>query len=614
MEVVDTKDAPLPDPQIIVRVVNKFVPGETTTSSFHIRDAPLTVEAQEAAKQSPTKESSDEGWIRYTADGNRFLTITPTSVEIFDVDQPSTPATTLAASNVSDAYWSPKGTFVVTYSKPNLVIWEAHEAKAIRQLNLKDKKDESWPVISWTADEGLMWHLTSNQIVAYSGNDCTTKQGTLHQKGVMSFSLAPSADPYRIATFTPGKNTEPARVSLYAFPNLETPTASKSFFHADTCQMNWNSLSTAILLKARVEVDTTGENYGGKSLLYFLSTDGALSCTVPFGTNKGEVHDAQWAPDGKDFIAVQGDQPAKSLLFNGQKCVAVRDFGNGSHNKVIWSPHGRFVCIAGFGNLAGEMTFWDKPAFKLIGRCQDMNGARTFEWTPDSRHFITSVLFPKRRVENGFTVWTYAGEKVFREQIERLSQVEIRPRPGVYPNRPMSPRLADRKLLQENLAKTEAKPKAYIPPALRAAGGQGVVSALLKREEVAPKKIAAPELDDPAAKAKKKEKEKARLEKKRKEKADAEAEQIKKAAEEAEEKKARELAAKAEELTTEEGISRKLKATKKKLAQSTKLLETSKTRPLDDAEQAKVQSIPALEGEIAALEKSLQQLTVQLHT
>lgn len=33
-------------------------------------------------------------------------------------------------------------------------------------------------------------------------------------------------------------------------------------------------------------------------------------------------------------------------------------------------------------------------------------------------------------------------------------QVEIRPRPGVYPNRPMSPRLNDKKLLQENLEKS----------------------------------------------------------------------------------------------------------------------------------------------------------------
>jgi hypothetical protein len=31
------------------------------------------------------------------------------------------------------------------------------------------------------------------------------------------------------------------------------------------------------------------------------------------------------------------------------------------------SPHGRFLCIAGFGNLAGEMDFYDTLRGKKIG-------------------------------------------------------------------------------------------------------------------------------------------------------------------------------------------------------------------------------------------------------
>lgn len=35
-------------------------------------------------------------------------------------------------------------------------------------------------------------------------------------------------------------------------------------------------------------------------------------------------------------------------------------FGEAHRNTISWSPHGRFVCLAGFGNLAGDMDFWDR--------------------------------------------------------------------------------------------------------------------------------------------------------------------------------------------------------------------------------------------------------------
>ena len=41
-------------------------------------------------------------------------------------------------------------------------------------------------------------------------------------------------------------------------------------------------------------------------------------------------------------------------------CIAHR-------NAIFWSPHGRFLCIAGFGNLAGEMDFYDTLRSKKIG-------------------------------------------------------------------------------------------------------------------------------------------------------------------------------------------------------------------------------------------------------
>lgn len=47
----------------------------------------------------------------------------------------------------------------------------------------------------------------------------------------------------------------------------------------------------------------------------------------------------------------------------------VYQYGAAHRNTISWSPHGRFLCVAGFGNLAGEMDFYDTLRSKKIGKC-----------------------------------------------------------------------------------------------------------------------------------------------------------------------------------------------------------------------------------------------------
>ncbi|CAI7786762.1 unnamed protein product, partial [Closterium sp. NIES-54] len=46
--------------------------------------------------------------------------------------------------------------------------------------------------------------------------------------------------------------------------------------------------------------------------------------------------------------------PAKATLFDN-RCKPLFDFGSGPRNLVRWSPHSRFICLAGFGNLPGDV-------------------------------------------------------------------------------------------------------------------------------------------------------------------------------------------------------------------------------------------------------------------
>lgn len=607
----DTPAVP-PRHQLIVRVADKFQ-GSDSTSSYHLREGPLTPEALLEGKARDTRQSSEEGWIRYSPSGARFAVLTNASVELYDSSSPASPVIVLPTRAV-ELDWSPLETFVVTWGGPtqegSLVIWSRTSGESVRKLHLKDQ--DPWPVLQWTRDEEVVAHLTTNQVAIYSGKDCCTKLGVVYHKGLHHFRVSPAGPPYALATFVPEKKGDAASVGIFTLGvcdakkpfAVDTATVSKSFFNADSCKILWSPLGHAVLIKAHQEM--TENSYDGKSCLYFLALDGN-ACTVPFGSVTGHVHDAQWSPDGKDFLAIQGSQPAQILLFNGQKCTAVQEFGRASRNTVIWSPHGRFVCIGGFGNLAGEMDFWERKGCKLLGSCVDQDRARSFEWTPCGRHFVTSVLWPKRRVDNGLKVWTYYGELVHHEPVERLTQVAIRP--GVYPNLPATPTRTFRTLQKKN---EEAKPKAYVPPALRGQNAAGATAALMKREVSAPRKLATvadPE-EEAAAKAKKKEKEKARKERKKLEEQKAVEEARVEAEKQAEGPKSDPKAA--VDMTDESEVSKRLKALKKKLAQTDKLQELAGSgQELDESQQAKLASRVSLEAEMQLLNTALTSLSAK---
>ena len=72
------------------------------------------------------------------------------------------------------------------------------------------------------------------------------------------------------------------------------------------------------------------------------------------------------AASGADFIVVYGFMPPKVTLF-GDGCRPKFDFGNMSVNEALWSPHARFLALAGFGALNGDIEFWDTNKMKKIG-------------------------------------------------------------------------------------------------------------------------------------------------------------------------------------------------------------------------------------------------------
>jgi translation initiation factor 2A len=73
--------------------------------------------------------------------------------------------------------------------------------------------------------------------------------------------------------------------------------------------------------------------------------------------------------DSQNFIVLAGRQPAVATLYD-KNCTALFEFGKRFRNTIRICPFSQLAMIGGFGNLPGEMDFWDLKNLKQIGKAK----------------------------------------------------------------------------------------------------------------------------------------------------------------------------------------------------------------------------------------------------
>jgi translation initiation factor 2A len=265
--------------------------------------------------------------------------------------------------------------------------------------------------------------MVSNEVHFWEPKNLTKTPFTkLRQEGMSQFSLSPGKST-SVAVFFGERKGAPAMVRIYSITNFTVPLASKSFFKADRVQMIWNQLGTNVLVWATTDHDKTGKSYYGETNLYYLAVAGNFDCRVPID---GLIHDVAWAPASKDFVVIHGQMPSPKTTLFDHRANAVHEFGRDARNTIKWNPCGRILVLAGFGNLAGTMDFWDRKTLKKIASVSARD-TTACEWSPDNRHILTATLSPRLRVDNGYKIWHYTGTLVHTEELNELYQVSWRP-------------------------------------------------------------------------------------------------------------------------------------------------------------------------------------------
>jgi translation initiation factor 2A len=246
--------------------------------------------------------------------------------------------------------------------------------------------------------------------------------------------------PLFIAVFTPETSGMPSKINLYKHEGSSTSEVScRTSFSASSATFYWNLRGNKLLVHTHSDIDRAGTSYYGSTGLFLISTDGTISEKVP-QTKEGPIHDVQWSPLGDTFIVCAGSMPAQITLYN-ENGQATYEFGAAHRNTISWSPHGRFLMIGGFGNLQGEMDFYDMRRVKKIAS-KTAHCTVGLDWSPCSRYLLTSTTAPRMNVDNGFKIFKYNGEgPICHKQLNVAYNVKWLPTPvSSYPNRGPSPK------------------------------------------------------------------------------------------------------------------------------------------------------------------------------
>ncbi|KIV83701.1 hypothetical protein PV11_05703 [Exophiala sideris] len=441
-----------------------------------------------------------EGNLRcyaYSPCGRYFAWASPEKVNIISADTGAI-VSTLPAENVFELGFSPLGTYIITWQRSakdengdavkNLKVWLVIDEKALAEDVEKEplsgfvqKSQTGWN-LQYTHDETFCARVVTNEVQIYESHDLRTVWNKIRVEGVADFAVSPGKS-HTIAVFVPERKGQPAAVRVYNVPEFTTPASQKNFFKGDKVQLKWNENGSSLIVLAQTEVDKTGKSYYGETTLYLLSANGGFDSRIDLD-KEGPIHDVSWNPKSNSFAVVYGYMPAKTVIFNA-KAQPVHTFALAPRNTVLFSPHGRFVLVAGFGNLAGQMDIYDleKDVSKIC--TIEASNASVCEWSPDGVHILTATTSPRLRVDNGIRIWHAGGTLMYNEDMSELYHVCWRPQsPSAHPLSadPLSPVPAPHSSATQYMAarKTPSKPAgAYRPP-----GARGQVTPLaFKRED-----------------------------------------------------------------------------------------------------------------------------------
>ncbi len=200
-------------------------------------------------------------------------------------------------------------------------------------------------------------------------------------------------------------------VTVYKLSDLSKPIKEMSVSICDRMKIKVSPDRKSVLLQSFSD-DTSNTSYYGESTLYYL--DLLYGKFQKMSLAEGPIHDFDWTSNGKNYVVCAGYQPSKTHIYNNSGNF-LKEICVSKVNTIKISPDCRILCMAGFGNLHGDIEIYRLSDYTIIGKTKFYCGI-TLNWSFDSRFILGAVLSPRVRVDNEYKVLTYNGEDVVGEK------------------------------------------------------------------------------------------------------------------------------------------------------------------------------------------------------
>ncbi|RXH73585.1 hypothetical protein DVH24_016407 [Malus domestica] len=381
---------------------------------------------------------------KFSEDGSTLMVIKSDSViSIYDCTS-YREIRSFQIPNVLAAALSPRGTYLQTFQKfstpqeKNVTLWRTDTGDSVYHQHQKNMTKATWPSIKFSFDEAVACRLATNEIQFFDVGDFSKAFiNRLRVPGVAALELS-KAPGSHVAAFVPESKGIPASIQIFACGKdpQSQPVARRSFFRCSTVQLNWNNGSTGLLVLVQSDVDKTNQSYYGESKLNYLTTDGSHEGLVPLPYQYCNLFLNAQSLFVPSTVLVM---PAKATVFD-KKCNPLLELGTGPYNTIRWNPKGKCILdncdlllenisnmlVLSFGNLPGDMAFWDYIDKKQLGATRAELSV-TSEWSPDGRYFMTATTAPRLQVDNGIKIFHYNGSLFFKKMFDKLYQVDWKP-------------------------------------------------------------------------------------------------------------------------------------------------------------------------------------------
>mmetsp|Transcript_28808 Transcript_28808/g.84433 ORF Transcript_28808/g.84433 Transcript_28808/m.84433 type:complete len:691 (+) Transcript_28808:11-2083(+) len=340
--------------------------------------------------------------------------------------------------------FSPSENFLVTWSplseqSQSVIVWDAESGAKLRAFpGPKEIGQMAWPIFKWSHKDTFLARLGDDCIHVYESasmkllKDRSDKRTSIKVDAVKDFAWCPADD--RMAYWVPEIGNAPARVTIMDLPSREE-LRQKNLFNLHECRLNWHPQGDFLAVKVDRHTKTKKTIYTTFELFRVRDRNVAIE-VLELEPKETRIIAFAWEPKGVRFALISGDGPAKfdvsfytmETTKGTSKVRLLTKLEKRSANTLYWSPQGGTIVLAGLGQMAGELEWYNVNEMQTMGAdehfmCTDV------DWDPTGRYLTTGVSHWRHQSDNGYNVWSSQGKLLGRHLKDKFYALLWRPRP-----------------------------------------------------------------------------------------------------------------------------------------------------------------------------------------